>query len=184
MNTKSIIGWIILAIIAIGIIITIASKIDTSNVDPQSQLIGPAYSAIISGQEIPNVTGYVDDSANLLDAATIASLTTTLTDFAKSNKGELAILTVKSMNGLTIEEYGIRVAEKWKVGKAGVDNGIIMIIALSERKVRIEVGRGANITDAQAGAILDNTMVPKLRNSDWKGAIVDGTQAIIQLMNK
>jgi uncharacterized protein len=185
MNIKQFqIGWIILLVLAIGIIITIASSVNPGKIDPTSQTVGPMNSSVITNQNIPEVTGYIDDSANLLDADTKASLTTTLTEFAKTDKGELAILTVPSMNGLNIEEFGIRVGEKWKVGKAGIDNGVIIIIALSERKVRIEVGRGANITDAQAGQILDNKMVPKLKQGDWNGAVKAGTEEIILLMNK
>lgn len=178
------IGWIILCIMAIGIIITIASKAKTPNIDPESQTVGPMNSGVIASQDIPDVIGFVNDSANILNETTKASLISTLTEFTKTNKGEIAVLTVKSMNGLNIEEFGIRVGEKWKVGKAGIDNGVIIIIAYGERKIRIEVGRGANITDAQAGQILDSVMVPKLKLSDWNGAVQDGVNSIITLMNK
>ena len=180
---RNILGWIVLAFLAMGIITVIATKINIK-ADPATLVTGPANSTIITGQEIPDVVGYIDDQAGLLDQTTKDSLTTTLTNFAKTGKGELAILTVKSMNGLNIEEFGIRVGEKWKVGKAGIDNGVIIIVAMGERKVRIEVGRGADITDAQAGQILNNVMVPKLKLNDWKGAITDGSNSIIQLMNK
>jgi len=177
-------GWIVLAILFIFILSEALKAIDKNKIDPKTLTTGPANSGVIIDQEIPNVIGYIDDSANILSTETKVSLTALLTEFAKGDKGEIAILTVPSMNGLTIEEFGIRVGEKWKVGKAGIDNGVIIIIALNERKVRIETGRGANITDAQAGQILDNKMVPKLKKGDWNGAVQDGVQEIILLMNR
>jgi uncharacterized protein len=174
----------ILLFLALAFIILMLVLSSKTKVDPKTITAGPANSGVIVNQNIPDVVGYVDDSANILDTSTKVSLTALLTEFAKGTKGEIAVLTVPSINGLTIEEFAIRVGEKWKVGKAGIDNGVIVIIALNERKVRIETGRGANITDAQAGQILDNKMVPKLKQGDWNGAIQDGVQEIILLMNK
>lgn len=172
----------------VGIIIIALGWVAVTNDDwrtvtgPETQ--GPAFSSTVPGQEIPVPTGYVNDNAGLIDEKTQAVLEDQLKQFADSGKGELAVLTVKTMNGLTIEEYAIRVAEKWKVGGRDTDNGVILIISTDERKVRIEVGRGAAITDAQAGKILDDVMVPKLKRADWAGAIYDGVDAIINLVNK
>lgn len=153
--------------------------------ETQSQLTGPALSGAIPGQDIPDISGYIVDQADLIDAQTEAELTPKLAAFSKSGYGEMAVLTVKSLNGLSIEEFGIRVAEKWKVGKNGRDDGVIIIISSGDRKVRIEVGRGViNITDAVAGRILDEVMVPKLKSGDWSGAVSAGVDALIKLTNK
>jgi len=173
---------IITIIVVIGLIIF--SFIDLNKIDPTTQTAESTNSSIIAGQDIPMPTGYVIDNANLLDTQKASLLTDKLKLFADSGHGELAVLTVNSMNGLSIEEYGIRVAEKWKVGTNTKDDGIILIIALQERKVRIEVGREAAITDAQANTILTDIMVPKLKTSDWAGAIEDGTTAIINQISK
>ncbi len=175
--------WV-LPIISILIIIFLITLIDTSKVDPNSQLVGPANSPVIKDQNIPEANNYVNDNANIIDANTEANLNTDLKSVSDSKKAEIAVLTVNSMNGLSIEEFAIRVMEKWQVGHSGKDNGIIIIIAVNERKVRIETGRGSVVTDAQAGTVLDTSMVPLLRKNDWSGAITAGVQALITLTNK
>lgn len=178
MSDKS---WPIYTIVIVGVIILALGWVAVTNDDTVK---GPSESVEIVGQEIPMAVGYVTDNAELIDAKTQEALEDQLKQFADSGSGELAVLTVKSMNGLSVEEYAIRVAEKWKVGGRDTDNGVILIISTDERKVRIEVGRGAAITDAQAGKILDDVMVPKLKRADWAGAIYDGVDAIINLVNK
>jgi len=154
------------------------------NADPKSQVTGPASSGAITGQDIPEITGYVNDGADAIDAKAELAVTQKLEAFSKSGHGEMAVVTVKSLNGLSVEEFGIRLAEKWKVGKAGKDDGVIIIISSGDRDVRIEVGRGANITDAQAGKILDDVMVPKLKSGDWSGAVASGVDSLIALISK
>ena len=166
------------------IIISVVYKLSKIEVNPKDLTTGPANSGVIINQNIPEPTGFITDQANLLNPETKTKLNEILTNFNATNKGEVGILTIQNMNGLNIEEFGIRVAEKWKVGKAGIDNGIIIIIAISERKVRIEVGRGSTITDSQAGQILDEKMVPFLKKNDWNNAILEGTNEIINKLNK
>lgn len=144
---------------------------------------GSATSSVVPGEDIPSPVGYVNDFADVMTPDLKASLETKLSTFVKEGHGEMTVLTVKSLNGLSIEEFGIRVGEKWQVGSASKDDGIIVIISTGDRKVRIEVGRGAEITDAQAANVLSTVMVPKLKNSDWNGAISDGVDALIKLMN-
>lgn len=133
---------------------------------------------------IPEPTNYVVDSANIIDDAVEIQLNQKLKDF--SNKGEIAVLTVDTISPISIEEYGIAVGDKWKVGKAGLDNGAIIIIAAGDRKVRIETGRGSEslVTDAQAGYILDNDMVPLLKAGNWTGAVQKGVDSLIINMSK
>lgn len=161
------------------VLITVITFNTDTNIDPNSQLTGPINSSIIQNQDIPEATGFVNDYGNIINEVIEARLESTLKLHSESNGTEIAILTVNSMNGLTIEEYGIRVGEKWKVGKNEIDNGAIIIIAVSERKVRIEVGRGLNITDAQAGQILDEKMIPFLKNNKWEQAIEAGINELI-----
>lgn len=176
--SKSTIGAIVCVLAIVGLFIFAA------NTGQAPQATGPAESGVIANQNIPDPTGYVLDNAEVIDATTEAQLVTKLTAFAKSGHGELAVVTVKSLNGLSVEEFGIRLAEKWKVGKQGKDDGVILIISSGDRKVRIEVGRGSVITDAQAGEILANSIVPKLKKNDWSGAISDGIVAIINVASK
>lgn len=174
---------LIILVIILGIF-GLTMLLSNLKVDPQTQITGPANSGVIAGQDIPEAQNYVNDNANIIDATTEATLNTNLKAVSDNGKAEIAILTVNSMNGLSIEEFAIRVMEKWKVGKAGKDNGIIIIIAVQERKVRIETGRGSTISDSQAGNVLDTSMVPLLRNNNWSGAITAGVDALITLANK
>ncbi len=123
----------------------------------------------------PEVSGYVVDEAGVLDEATITTVSATMKEFdEEKNLGQMAVLIVKSTQPLTIEEYSIGLADKWKVGYADEDNGIIFIIATEDRKVRIEVGTGLEpiINDAKAGRLLDEYAVPYLKNNDWNTAVI------------
>jgi uncharacterized protein len=160
----------ILAVVAVGGVYGL-SKIDL-NVDRSSQ---GTLSALVA-QEVPAANGHINDYAGVLSKATVEALEADLRGFDP----EIAVLTVKSMGGLTIEEYGIKVAEAWKVGSATEDDGIILIVSTGDRKVRIEVGYGSEskINDAKAGRILDESVLPQFKNGDWEGGILGGVSAI------
>lgn len=174
---KWLIGGAVVVVLGIG-----AFMLSAGPVTPQTE--GPADSTVIAGQNIPDAFGYVTDQAMIIDLGAEDALTAKLKAFDDSGKGQIAVVTTKTLNGLSVEEYAIRVAEKWKVGDKNVDNGVLVVVALDERKVRIEVGRGASITDGQAQNILNTNMIPKLKRADWSGAINDGVDEIIKLMNK
>ena len=125
----------------------------------------------------PEASNYVVDDAGILKPETITALDTDLKNF--ESKGEIAVLTVDSTSPLSIEEYGIQLADKWKVGHAGKDDGVIFILAVKDRKVRIEVGTGAEavLTDVQSKHIIDD-ITPKLKAADWDGAV---TQAVTEI---
>lgn len=164
------------------IVLSVSSSPSTGNTTGTDSSL---QSTVIPGQDIPVPTGYVNDVAGVLRTDTVASNEKKLTDFAfaASGKGEIAVLVVESLNGLTIEEYGIRVGEAWKVGKYGQDNGNILIISTGDRKVRIETGSGSEITDGQAKQILTDSVVPLLKNNDWDGAVNNGVDALIKASN-
>lgn len=126
----------------------------------------------------PKATGYVVDTAGVLKSETMQTIETDLRKLDPT--AQVAVVTVKTIQPLTIEEYSIKLAEKWKPGYKGKDNGIIFIIVTEDRKVRIEVGRGLEgvINDAKAGQILDDSVVPFLKNNDWDGGVMSGVKAI------
>lgn len=130
--------------------------------------------------EYPNPTGYVVDAAELLSPVVEADLEAKLTNFATETTNEVAVVTVKSLNGLSIEDYSIHLAELWKVGQKVTDNGVIFLTALEDRKVRIEVGKGleAILTDAKTGKILDDYVVPQFKNNQWSEGITSGVEAL------
>lgn len=170
-----------LAVLVVGGIIMAASS--GSNSGNTTGTDSSLQSTVLPGQDIPVPTGYVNDFAGVLNASTTAITEKRLVDFASSGKGEISVLIVKSLNGLSIEEYGIRVAEAWKVGKYGQDNGDILIISTGDRKVRIETGSGSKITDSQAKQILTDSIVPFLKTNDWDDGVMSGVDAIIKAMN-
>ena len=103
----------------------------------------------------------------------LASLEQTSTD-------QLAVVTVKSLQGYSIEDYGIGLARKWGIGQKGKDNGILLIVAPNDRKVRIEVGRRLEpmMTDTMSALIIENAILPKFRRGDFAGGIKDGVRDI------
>lgn len=126
----------------------------------------------------PEPTGYVVDSANVLSAETKEAFEKDLTTFDKT--GQIAVVIVKTTNPLDIEQYSIKLAEKWKVGYKGLDNGVIFVIATEDRKLRIEVGRGleGQFTDIEAKHIIDDVIVPFLKKGDWEGGVKAGIESI------
>lgn len=133
---------------------------------------------------IPDATNYAVDTSGVLNSDQLAALNTKLKSIADSGK-EIAVLLVKTTSPMSIEEYGIRLGEKWRVGKTGKDNGVILIVATEDRKIRIEVGSGAeaDITDSAAGSIIRDVIAPKLKSGDWLGGVNDGVDAINAKLN-
>lgn len=125
------------------------------------------------GLEVPAFTGLVVDKADLLSSSDQARLTARLESFQAATTGQMAVLIVPSLKGDSIEDFGIRVADKWKVGRKGVDNGLILIVARDDRAMRIEVGYGfeGRINDARAGDVI-RAMGPAFREGHYAQGIL------------
>ncbi len=138
-------------------------------------------SAPVQAVEVPPLAGRINDLAGVLSTETESRIELSLAGLEQSDSTQVAVLTMKSIEGVPIEEFGIKVAEKWKVGRKGLDNGVILIVALEERTVRIEVGRGleGKLTDLMAGRIIRNEIVPRFREGDFDGGILAGVNAIV-----
>jgi uncharacterized protein len=138
----------------------------------------------VSGQlNIPAHGGYwVHDEANVLSAATRASLEKILERERDSSSNQIAILIVPSLNGEILEEFSLRVAEAWKLGTKEKDNGVLLLVAVEDRKVRIETGYGLEgvLTDALSNRIIRNEIAPRFREGDYNGGAQAGVAAIIQ----
>lgn len=124
----------------------------------------------------PEAKGHVNDYANVINLEKETQLEADLESF----KPEIAVLTIKNMNGLSVEDYSMKVAEAWKVGDKNKDDGVILVVSTEDRKVRIEVGYGSEekINDAKAGRILDENVLPHFKNGDWESGILEGVLAI------
>ena len=133
---------------------------------------------------MPSLTGRVVDDANLLDAATRAQLVTDLTALEEKSTDQLVVVTLPTLHGYAIEDYGNRLGRHWQIGQKGKDNGALLIVAPNERKVRIEVGRGleGELTDAMSRIIIENAILPRFRRGDFQGGIVAGVRDITDVV--
>lgn len=132
--------------------------------------------------QIPQMNGPVVDQAGLLDSAVKGELDLMLRAVHERGGPQVGILTVKSLGGLPIEEASIRTVEAWKLGNQKKDDGVLLLIAPTERKLRIEVGQGleGDLTDVAAGRIVDRVIVPYFREGNAAKGIEAGTLAILR----
>ncbi len=131
-------------------------------------------SALAQAQpRFPQLAGRVVDEAGLLSSADIAQLTADLEALEKKSSDQLVVVTLKSLQGYAIEDYGYQLGRAWGIGQAKVNNGVLLIVAPNEHKVRIEVGRGLEpqLTDAMSSLIIQNAILPAFRRGDWGGGI-------------
>jgi uncharacterized protein len=141
-----------------------------------------AGTALVSAQTFPDLVGYVNDYAALMTPQGKAQLDAKLAQLEKDTTAQVFVATVKSLEGDTIEDYAVRLFEKWKIGQKDKNNGVLLLVALNERKVRIEIGYGLEpiITDGRAGRIRDGEILPRFKKNDYEGGITAGAAAIEQ----
>jgi uncharacterized protein len=139
---------------------------------------------------VPDLSRRVTDLSGTLSAQQTTDLETRLTAFEAQKGSQIAVLIVPTLEGEDIAQFGIRVADKWKIGraKAGgarIDDGVILIVAKNDRKLRIEVGYGLEgaIPDAIAKRVIAETITPYFKAGDYYGGIVAGVEQLIQLIN-
>lgn len=132
----------------------------------------------------PQNAGYVNDRASLLSAPVRLKLEQFLRQFEESDSTQIVVLTIPSLEGEVLEQFSLKVAEKWGIGQQGKDNGALLLIAKQEREVRIEVGYGleGKLTDLMAGRIIDQEITPRFKNGDFDGGIVSGVAAIAEVV--
>ena len=135
-----------------------------------------------AAQTFPELSGRVVDQADLLSADEEAALTQRLEALEQASSRQLVVVTVASLEGHPIEDYGYRLGRHWGIGQSEANNGIILLVAPNERKVRIEVGNGLEpiMTDALSHQIIEDQILPRFRDNDYPGGIVAGADAIIE----
>lgn len=133
-------------------------------------------------QNFPALSGRVVDQANLLDPQQEAALTQRLEALERQNSRQLVVATVPDLQGYDIADYGYQLGRHWRIGQGEANNGIILLVAPTEKKVRIEVGYGLEpiVTDALAWQIVRDTILPRFRAGDMPGGIIAGADALIQ----
>lgn len=138
----------------------------------------PAWAA---DPKFPPLSGRVVDQANVLSSSTRTRLSEMLEAHEKKTTNQVVVVTLASLQGYDIADFGVRLGRAWKLGQANRNNGALLIVAPSERAVRIEVGYGleGDLTDARSSAIIQQEIVPRFRAGDLEGGIVQGTLAIL-----
>jgi uncharacterized protein len=141
--------------------------------------------AALADVAVPPLTGRVVDQTGTLSNSDIASLSQTLQDFEAKKGSQVAVLIVPTTAPETIEQYSIRVADAWKVGRKKVDDGAILLVAKNDRKLRIEVGYGLEgaLTDVTSKRIIDEYIVPKFKTGDFAGGIWAGVDRVIKVID-
>ena len=139
---------------------------------------GPSHAALT----FPPLTGRVVDNAHVLTPQAQADMTAKLAALEQKNGDQLVVVTLPSLQGAEIEDYGYQLGRAWGIGQKGKSNGVLFIVAPAEHKVRIEVGYGLEpvLTDALTNVILQQEVLPKFRGGDVAGGVVAGTDAIAQ----
>lgn len=137
-------------------------------------------SAALAEPALPDLAGRITDEAGLLGAADRAAIEQELAALEATSTDQLAVVTVKSLQGYAIEEFAIALARKWGIGQAGKDNGVVLLVAPAERKVRIEVGRRLEsmLTDTMSKLIIENAILPAFRRGDFGAGIRAGVRDI------
>ena len=149
----------------------------------------PAAGALLVGRpvealEVPYLTGRVVDEAEILDAGSIARISALLKAHEDRTTNQVAVLTVPSLQGESIEDFASRVFESWRLGQGDRDNGVLILVAPADRRMRIEVGYGleGTLTDLIAGRIIRDVMTPPFREGRYDAGVEAGTQAVVSVL--
>jgi uncharacterized protein len=135
--------------------------------------------------EVPYLSGRVVDNAELLSPQARERITQQLKAHEDATGNQIAVLTVPSLEGESIEDFAVRVFEAWKLGRQGQDNGVLVVVAPQDRRMRIEVGYGLEgaLTDVAAARIIRDVMTPRFKAGDFDGGVEQGVQAIIRVLS-
>lgn len=143
-----------------------------------------ACQGALAQPKFPPLTGRIVDEAQLLTPADKQELTKTLADLEAKSTDQLVIYTTNSLQGYAIEDFGYQLGRAWKIGQKDTNNGVLLIVAPKDRKVRIEVGRGLEpqLTDLMTKLIIQNAILPAFRRGDFAAGIKAGVRDIRDVM--
>ncbi len=131
---------------------------------------------------VPPLSAHINDYAHMISERAAGELERELAELEKTHSTQVVVLTIPGLEGENVEDFSIKVAEAWKIGSKGVDNGVILLIVRDDRKVRIEVGRGleGKLTDLVSGRIIRNSIIPRFKAGDFDGGVTAGVGAIVE----
>ncbi len=132
------------------------------------------------GLDVPPLKGRINDNAGVLSSSQSGELENYLAAVEKATGAQIALLTVPSLKGESLESYSLKVVDKWQLGSAEKDNGALLLVAMEEKKIRIEVGYGLEgiLTDAKSGYIIREAIVPEFKKGNFDKGIAAGIQSI------
>jgi uncharacterized protein len=135
--------------------------------------------------ELPALTGRVVDAANVIDATTREEITRKLEAFEAKSSDQVVVVTVPDLDGEAIEPYSNRLYRSWALGQQQENNGVLLVVAPNDRKVRIEVGYGleGTLTDLLSKLIIENAIIPGFRSGDYAGGISRGVDDILSVLS-
>jgi len=141
--------------------------------------------AVAAEPTFPTLTGRIVDQAGLLDAAARSRIEEKLKELETKTTTQLVVVTLPSLGGYDIADYGYQLGRHWGIGQKGTNNGALLIVAPNERRVRIEVGYGleGTLTDAVSRLIVDHAILPRFRTKDFAGGIERGVDDIVQVLS-
>jgi uncharacterized protein len=147
--------------------------------------VTPAAAAAAPAKEVPFLSGRVVDEVGLLSAAARQRIESELAALERETGDQVAVLIVQSLGGEPLEDYSVKVAQTWKLGQKGKDNGILLLISRDDRRLRIEVGYGLEgaLTDLRSNEIIDQVIRPRFRQSDFDGGVEQGVDAIVKVLH-
>ena len=134
----------------------------------------------IRAQEVPPLSSHVNDYADMIGADAQQAIDDRLAKLEADTGAQVVVLTVPSLEGGSLEEFTLRIAETWKLGREDTDDGLIIFVARDDRMIRLEVGYGleGTVPDALANRIIDERMAPAFRNGDFEGGIASAAEAV------
>jgi uncharacterized protein len=149
-------------------------------------LLFAPFSAAADRQSIPRLEGRVTDVAKVLSEADRDRLSSLLARYERETSHQIAVLTIPSLLGESIESFSLRVANSWSIGHKDFNDGILITLAMKERRIRIELGLGMEkfITNATAQSIIETSMVPAFRNNDYAGGLESGLKQLMKEARK
>jgi uncharacterized protein len=142
--------------------------------------------AVFALNDVPYLSGRVTDDAEILSPEVKSTVAERLKAHEDRTGNQIAVLTVQTLEGESVEEFAVRVFESWKLGQKGKDNGVLVLVVPQDRRMRIEVGYGleGTLTDLLAGRIVRGIMTPRFKTGDYNGGVEAGVNAIIDVLEK
>jgi uncharacterized protein len=129
--------------------------------------------------------GFVNDYAKVISTPVLSELKSILSNYNSSTTVQIAVVTINSLGNETVESYAVKLFEEWKIGVGGKNNGVLLLISIADKEIKIEVGYGLEgvLTDSQSNRIIQNIILPEFKKGDYSSGILSGTKAIISVID-